>query len=255
MRADVSRPLLPELQDNRLHGAYNDALRELGRAMGLPLVATNDCHYLHREDAKAHEVLLCIQTGKVLADETRWRFDTDELYVKTPEEMAASFGADSEPLRNSVEIARRVDFEFEFGNFHFPRFETPADESLEAVVQRLAREGLTARLAEICGRHGDFDQAPYHERLDRESLAAIREMGFSGYMLIVADFIGYARKLGIPVGPGRGSVVGSLVSDALGITEFDPIEHKLLFERWLDRAANRCPISTSISVSSGATKC
>ena len=90
---------------------------------GLPLVATNDCHYLHRDDARAHEVLLCIQTGKTLADETRWRFDTDELYVKTPEEMAAAFGADSEPVRNTVEIAKRVDFEFEFGKFHFPIYQ------------------------------------------------------------------------------------------------------------------------------------
>src|SRR6267154_2143413 len=91
-----------ELQDNKLHSPYNEALREIGKEVGLPLVATNDCHYLHRDDAKAHEVLLCIQTGKTMADETRWRFDTDELYVKTPEEMAAAFGADSEELRNSV---------------------------------------------------------------------------------------------------------------------------------------------------------
>jgi DNA polymerase-3 subunit alpha len=229
-----------ELQDNKLHGQYNDALRELGRVTGLPLVATNDCHYLHREDAKAHEVLLCIQTGKVLADETRWRFDTDELYVKTPAEMAAAFGADSEPIRNSVAIAQRVDFEFEFGKFHFPRFEAPADQSLEALVEARAREGLATRLAEIRARRGDFDEQPYRERLDRE-IAAIHEMGFSGYMLIVADFIGYARNRGIPVGPGRGSVVGSLVSYALGITEPDPIEHKLLFERWLNLGRKSMP--------------
>jgi len=229
-----------ELQDNKLHGAYNEALRELGRVIGLPTVATNDCHYLHREDAKAHEVLLCIQTGKVLSDESRWRFDTDELYVKTPEEMALAFGADSEPIRNSVEIARRVDFEFEFGKFHFPKFETRAGETLEATVEKRAREGLALRLAEICARRGEFDQQPYHERFDRE-IAAISEMGFSGYMLIVADFIGYARGRGIPVGPGRGSVVGSLVSYALGITELDPIEHKLLFERWLNPGRKSMP--------------
>ncbi len=229
-----------ELQDNKLHGAYNEALRELGRVIGLPVVATNDCHYLHREDAKAHEVLLCIQTGKVLADETRWRFDTDELYVKTPAEMVAAFGADSDAIRNSVEIAKRVDFEFEFGNFHFPKFDTREGETLEGLVEQRAREGLATRLAEIRARRGDFDEQPYHERFDRE-IASIREMGFSGYMLIVADFIGYARKLGIAVGPGRGSVVGSLVSYALGITELDPIEHKLLFERWLNPGRKSMP--------------
>ncbi len=138
-----------ELQDNKLHSPYNEALREIGQQVGLPLVATNDCHYLHRDDAKAHEVLLCIQTGKTMADETRWRFDTDELYVKTPDEMAAAFGADSEEVRNSVEIARRIDFEFEFGKFHFPVFKSGPGVDLDAEMETRAREGLTARLAEI----------------------------------------------------------------------------------------------------------
>jgi DNA polymerase III subunit alpha len=241
-----------ELQDNRLHSPYNDALREIGRTLGLPLAATNDCHYLHREDAKAHEVLLCIQTGKTLADESRWRFDTDELYVKTPEEMAEAFGADSEAIRNTVEIARRVDFEFEFDKFHFPVFQgtgqdadrgpgrNPGTEDLESVLERRVREGLATRLKELHGRRGDFDERPYLERLDRE-LPVIRDMGFSGYMLIVADFINYARSRGIPVGPGRGSVVGSLVSYALRITEVDPVEHKLLFERWLNPGRKSMP--------------
>src|SRR5229473_5649675 len=229
-----------ELQDNALHGPINDSLRELGRTLGLPLVATNDCHYLHREDAKAHEVLLCIQTGKTMADETRWRFDTDELYVKTPEEMARAFGADSEELRNSVEIARRVNFEFEFGKFHFPVFKSGPGVDLDAEMESLARDGLTARLAEIRARRADVNESQYQERIDRE-LPVIRDMGFSGYMLIVADFIGYARGLGIPVGPGRGSVVGSLVSYALGITEVDPVEHRLLFERWLNPGRKSMP--------------
>jgi DNA polymerase III subunit alpha len=229
-----------ELQDNKLHRPHNDALRELGRAMGLPVVATNDCHYLCREDAKAHEVLLCIQTGKTMADDTRWRFDTDELYVKTPQEMAEAFGADSDAIRNTVEIGRRVDFEFEFGKFHFPRFEAPRDETFDSILERRVREGFAARLTEIRARLGEIDEKPYYERLDRE-LPVIREMGFSGYMLIVADFIDYARDRGIPVGPGRGSVVGSLVSYALGITELDPIEHKLLFERWLNPGRHSMP--------------
>src|SRR6266849_5459096 len=234
-----------ELQDNALHGPINDSLRELGRTLGLPLVATNDCHYLHREDAKAHEVLLCIQTGKTLADDTRWRFDTDELYVKTPEEMAAAFGADSEPIRNTLEIANRVDFEFDFGKFHFPIFRPDnaangAVENLDDLLERRARDGLADRRAESHARRSDFDETPYFERLDRE-LPVIREMGFSGYMLIVADFINYARSIGIPVGPGRGSVVGSLVSYALRVTEVDPIEHKLLFERWLNPGRRSMP--------------
>jgi DNA polymerase-3 subunit alpha len=259
-----------ELQDNGLHGPLNGALTDLGRSTGIPLVATNDCHYLHRDDAKAHEVLLCIQTGKTLADETRWRFDTDELYVKTPDEMSAAFGADSEAVRNTLEIANRVDFEFEFGKFHFPIFQLtasqPADELKEEITadgaqatampqavggllsdkeleERLdadVRAGLVRRLEELHARSGDFDEAPYFERLDRE-LPVIREMGFSGYLLIVADFINYARDLGIPVGPGRGSVVGSLVSYALRITEVDPIEHKLLFERWLNPGRHSMP--------------
>src|SRR6266851_5579351 len=238
-----------ELQDNKLHSPYNEALREIGKQVGLPLVATNDCHYLHRDDAKAHEVLLCIQTGKTMADETRWRFDTDELYVKTPEEMIAAFGADSEEIRNTVAIANQVDFEFEFGKFHFPIFrapetkqetDEPSDQDLDAILERSVRAGLTERLAEQHARRGEFNDAPYLERLDRE-LPVIREMGFSGYMLIVTDFINYARGIGIPVGPGRGSVVGSLVSYALRITEVDPIEHKLLFERWLNPGRRSMP--------------
>src|SRR5579863_8999743 len=235
-----------ELQDNALHGPLNEALREIGRTAGIPLVATNDCHYLHRDDAKAHEVLLCIQTGKTLADESRWRFDTDELYVKTPAEMAAAFGADSEPVRNSVEIANRIDFDFEFGKFHFPIFrpdETAAelpDSKLEELLDRDVRDGLAVRLQEMHARRGEFDETPYFERFDRE-MPVIREMGFSGYLLIVADFINYARSIGIPVGPGRRSVVGSLVSYALRITEVDPIEHKLLFERWLNPGRRSMP--------------
>jgi DNA polymerase III subunit alpha len=229
-----------ELQDNNLHRPYNAALAEIASKLGLPTVATNDCHYLHRDDAKAHEVLLCIQTGKTLADETRWRFDTDELYVKTPEEMERAFGAGSEALRNTMEIARQVDFEFEFGKFHFPLFDAGKDVDLDAALEREVRQGLTLRLSEIRSRGAEIDENLYHERVNRE-LPVIRKMGFSGYMLIVADFINYAKSRGIPVGPGRGSVVGSLVSYALRITDIDPIEHKLLFERWLNPGRHSMP--------------
>ena len=254
-----------ELQDNELHGPLNDSLRDIGRTVGVPLVATNDCHYLHRDDAKAHEVLLCIQTGKTMADETRWRFDSDQFYVKTPEEMARAFGADSEEISNTVAIANQVDFEFEFGKFHFPVFAQSATSdrkgangtdgftsqsatglpevsiaSLDQLLDEQVRAGLGERLRELHSRRGGFDEAPYFERLERE-VPVIRDMGFSGYMLIVADFINYARSIGIPVGPGRGSVVGSLVSYALRITEVDPIEHKLLFERWLNPGRHSMP--------------
>jgi len=242
-----------ELQDNKLHGPYNEPLREIANQVGLPMVATNDCHYLHREDARAHEVLLCIQTGKTMADETRWRFDTDELFVKTPAEMAQAFAADDSPVRNTVEIAKRVDFEFEFGKFHFPLYQLAQDERIgiaatpdaqekefQRILEERTREGLAARLREVHARRGEVDETPYYERLNRE-LPVIAEMGFSGYMLIVADFINYARSLQIPVGPGRGSVVGSLVSYALRITELDPIEHKLLFERWLNPGRKSMP--------------
>ncbi|HXW83878.1 MAG TPA: DNA polymerase III subunit alpha [Candidatus Binataceae bacterium] len=231
-----------ELQDNRLHSAINEPLREIGRSLDLPLVATNDCHYLHREDARAHEVLLCIQTGKTMADESRWKFDTDQLYVKTSDEMASAFGADSEEFRNTMEIARRVDFEFEFGKFHFPVYTADGGASIDfdAELERRAREGLERRLAEIRARRGEFDPAPYRSRLERE-LPVIREMGFSGYLLIVQDFIAHAQRKGIPTGPGRGSVVGSLVSYSLGVTEVDPIEHRLLFERWLNTGRKSMP--------------
>jgi DNA polymerase-3 subunit alpha len=229
-----------ELQDNKLHGPYNDALRDIGQKVGLPLVATNDCHYLHRGDARAHEVLLCIQTGKTMADETRWRFDTDELYVKTPAEMATAFGADSEAIRNTLEIANRVDFEFETGNFHFPNYKIDAGDNLDAMLERRSCEGLVRRLEEIGARRSELDEKPYYDRLSDE-LPIIREMGFAGYLLIVSDFINYARERGIPVGPGRGSVVGSLVSYALRITDLDPIEHKLLFERWLNPGRKSMP--------------
>src|ERR1700688_678856 len=185
-----------ELQDNKLHSPYNQALREIGKQVGLPLVATNDCHYLHRDDAKAHEVLLCIQTGKTMADESRWRFDTDELYVKTPEEMAKAFGADSEELRNSVEIARRIDFEFEFGKFHFPLYQDAPPGDFDRVLEERVKAGMAARLAELHARRGEFDETQYQERIDRE-IPVIRDMGFAGYMLIVHDYISHARSKGI----------------------------------------------------------
>ena len=188
-----------ELQDNRLHAPLNDALREIGRTAGLPLVATNDCHYLHRGDARAHEVLLCIQTGKTLADESRWRFDTDELYVKTPEEMATAFGADSEEFRNTMEIARRVDFEFEFGKFHFPIYQDAPPDDLDQVLETRVKAGLEARLAEIHARRGEFDEAPYYERLDARIAGHPRD----GLFGLHADRRRLYRLRAQPGHPGR----------------------------------------------------
>ncbi len=177
-----------ELQDNKLHGPYNHAIVDIGKKLGLPTVATNDCHYLHRDDARAHEVLLCIQTGKTMADETRWKFDTDELYVKTPEEMAAAFGADSEPYRNTMEIARRVDFEFEFGKFHFPVYKavwlkTGAQMDYEAEMTRRARErtGKTPRRnSRPAAPRTSTSHAPYWRAAGNQELPVICDMGFAG---------------------------------------------------------------------------
>lgn len=232
-----------ELQDNRLpeQAEVNAELRHLARSLGLPVVATNDCHYLSPEDAAAHEVLLCIQTGKTLADEKRWRFATDQLYLKSPAEMAAAFADVPEALSATCEIARRCDLELK-QRFRFPEFTPPAGLSLEEYLGQEARRGLAARLAERFGpgEASDGAAARYRERLEHE-LEVITGRGLAGYFLIVADFVNFARRQGIPVGPGRGSAAGSLVAYALGITGLDPIEHGLLFERFLNPERRSLP--------------
>jgi DNA polymerase-3 subunit alpha len=224
-----------ELQDNRLPAQeqVNRELVTLGRALGLPLVGTNDCHYLAPEDAAAHEVLLCIQTGKTRSDERRWKFDTDQLYVKTPEEMAVAFRDLPEAVATTLAIARRCEFELK-QQLQFPVYAVPDGTTLESVLEREARRGLDERL----NAHRTLDWSPareqeYEQRLGGE-LRTITSMGFAGYFLIVADFINWAKGQGIPVGPGRGSAAGSLVAYALRITDLDPIEHGLLFERFLN---------------------
>ncbi len=227
-----------ELQPNRIpdQARVNAALIEIHRKTGIPVVATNDCHYLHREHAESHDVLLAIQTGKTLNDPTRWRFEYDDFYVKSAAEMAEHFRDLPEAITNSLVIADRVDLQLRFGQYAFPVFTTPDGESLEGYLQRQARAGLERRLAQIGSRRGlapDALRPVYLPRLEFE-LATISTMGFAGYFLIVADFINEAKRRGIPVGPGRGSAAGSLVAYALGITDLDPIEHKLLFERFLN---------------------
>jgi DNA polymerase-3 subunit alpha len=231
-----------EMQDNHLAAQekVNGELLGLARELGLPLVGTNDCHYLRPEDAAAHEVLLCIQTGKTFSDERRWKFETDQLYVKDAAEMAAAFAHAPEAVANTLDIARRCEFELK-QQWQFPVYRAPEGETLEGLLDRMARQGLDERLNEV-GRLGwsAERQRGYDDRLAFE-LEIIRSMGFAGYFLIVADFINWAKNQGIPVGPGRGSAAGSLVAYALRITDLDPIEHGLLFERFLNPERRSMP--------------
>ena len=233
-----------EIQDNKLaaQDRANTELVRLARELGLPLVATNDCHYLAADDAKAHEILLCIQSKKTRDDPKAWKLGTHELYVKSPEEMTAAFAALPEAVANTVAIAERCNVELRFGRYQFPVFETPHGESLEEHLDSSAREGLAQRIALKSGRPDwtPEKEKSYRERLEFE-LTTIRKMGFAGYFLIVADFIGEAKRRGIPVGPGRGSGAGSLVAYSLGITNIDPIPYGILFERFLNPERKSMP--------------
>ncbi len=216
-------------------GLINEKLYAMADKLSLPLVATNDCHYLRREDARAHEVLLCIQTGKTINDADRMRFSTDQFYFRSTEEMKALFAGREEPITNTALIADQCNLELKFGEYHFPRFAVPQGESLDSYLENLAKQGLEKRLTEMGTGEGSFARGreEYFTRLGKE-LATIKSMGFSGYFLIVSDFINYAKKRGIPVGPGRGSAAGSLVAYSLGITDLDPLRYGLLFERFLN---------------------
>ncbi len=222
-----------EVQDTGLEEQkrVNRGLWELGRKLGIPLVATNDCHYLRREDAAAHDVLLCIQTGKTLKDPKRMRFSTEQFYLRPAEEMDQLFGHYPEALKNTVEIAERCNLELRFGEYHLPRFKPATGESLDNYLEKTAREGLENRLTATALAQKEREQ--YMKRLHDE-LSIIKSMGFSDYFLIVADFVNYARTKGIPVGPGRGSAAGSLVAYSLGITGIDPQKYDLIFERFLN---------------------
>jgi len=225
-----------ELQKNGAENQtlINERLLEISRESFLPIVATNDCHYLHREDAPAHEVLLCLQTGKTLNDKDRMRFSSDEFYFRSPQEMMNLFRETPEAIAHTLEIAEGCNLELKFEEKHIPRITVPTGESPESHLERLAREGLERRLQAYRDTK-DFDEQVlrYRHRLEEE-LKIIKSMGYPGYFLIVADFIHYAKKKGIPVGPGRGSVAGSLVAYALEITDLDPIEYDLIFERFLN---------------------
>jgi DNA polymerase-3 subunit alpha len=218
-----------EVQDHGLPDERTTAegLIALGKSMGIPVVATNDCHYLAREDSEAHEVLLCIQTGKTMLDADRFRFATDQLYVKTAEEMEALFGHAPETLRNTLAVAERCELTLDTERVQLPAFPLPPEiESEEHYLKRLAAEGLERRYGAAAGE-------VHHTRLAYE-LDTICTVGYARYFLIVRDFTDYARQNGVAVGPGRGSAAGSLVSYCLGITDIDPIRFDLLFERFLN---------------------
>ncbi|GAB6877428.1 DNA polymerase III subunit alpha [Thermaerobacter litoralis] len=216
-----------EIQDHGIpeeRRAYNRIL-ELAKRFDVPVVATNDVHYLHRDDAAAHEVLLCIQTGKTLDDPGRMRFDGPEFYLKTPEEMAALFRDVPEALANTVRLAERCQLEFEFGRFLLPHYEVPEGHDAASYLRYLCETKLPERYPNA--------GSEVRDRLNHE-LEVITRMGYPAYFLIVWDFVDYARRNGIAVGPGRGSAAGSLVAYVLGITDIDPLRYNLLFERFLN---------------------
>ena len=220
-----------ELQDQGLEGQrkLNTALVALAGELGLGLVATNDAHYIDQGDAQAHDILLCIQTLKSLSDPTRLRFGSEEFYLKSGEEMWARFGERPDSLANTLAIAERCSLDFDFGRVHLPQAPVPEGYDNETYLEKLCREGLDRRYPHASPE----ERRRLEERLERE-LSVIRDLGFAGYFLIVWDFIDFARREGIPVGPGRGSVTGSLVAYCLGITNICPIRHNLIFERFLN---------------------
>ena len=218
-----------EIQANEMpeQADLNKQLIELSKDLHIGLVATNDCHYLTREDAKAHEVLLCIQTGKTLSDTNRMKLSTDAFYFKSPAEMKETFLDTPEAIENTRKIAEKCNLDFTFDEYCLPTFEVPEGYTADSYVEELSRAGLKKKLkAEV------FPDA-YEERMAFE-LAMISKMGFSAYFLIVWDFINYAKGKDIPVGPGRGSAAGSLVAYGLDITGIDPMMYGLLFERFLN---------------------
>lgn len=225
-----------EIQNNGVENQeqVNERLMEIGHQLSLPSVATNDCHYLYRADAKAQEVLLCIQTGKTLQDADRMKFSSEEFYFKSPQEMSDLFRNAPEAVTQAAEIAEECNLEIHFDEKHIPKIVVPAGETAESYLEKLAKEGLEARLSRFQGEKNLNDRLSRYKARLEEELRIIKSMGFPGYFLIVYDFIHYAKDHQIPVGPGRGSVAGSLVAYALNITDLDPIEYDLIFERFLN---------------------
>ena len=216
-----------ELQDHGLpeQRTVNPRLVRLARELDIPLVVTNDCHYLTSEDAEAQDVLMCIQTGKTLSDEHRMRMDTDQLYVKSEAEMLERFGNFEDAIQRTEEIARRCNVDFDFSTTHLPAFPLPEGKTDRGYLRQLCEEGLMRRYGP--------DRPDARQRMEYE-LGVIESMGYVDYFLIVWDFIHYAKTHGVGVGPGRGSGAGSIVAYALDITEIDPLKYALVFERFLN---------------------
>ena len=217
-----------EIQDHHLpeQQAVNAGILRLSKETGIPLAATNDCHYLTREDAAMQDVLMCVQTGKLVEDRDRMRFETQEFYVKSEEEMRALFPNCPEAVDNTQKIAELCSVEFQFGTYHLPEFKLPRGEADgDAYFEKLCWQGFERRYP------GGGEELRGRLRME---MGVIRQMGFVDYFLIVSDFIGYAKENGIPVGPGRGSGAGSMVAYCLRITDVDPIKYGLIFERFLN---------------------
>ena len=216
-----------ELQDHGMpeQARVNRELIKISEELNFPLTVSNDVHYLDRDDAKSHDVLLCIQTGKTINEENRMKFPSDEFYLKSPDEMAALFPENKDALENTIKIANRCNVDIKFHEQHLPEFTVPKGYTHEDYLKKLATEGMYARYENVTDN--------IKERFDFE-FNTIKNMGFVDYFLIVWDFIRYARKHEIQVGPGRGSAAGSIVSYCLGITDVDPLKFNLLFERFLN---------------------
>ena len=216
-----------ELQNHGLReqAQVNSALLRMHKETGIPLVCTNDAHYLRREDAESHDVLLCIQTGKTVDDENRMRYEPQRFYLRSTEEMAALFPDYPEAIENTGKIAERCNLEFTFGKYHLPEFKLPAGYDSLTYLRELCDKGFAER-------YGD-EHPEYRKQLEYE-IDMIDKMGFTDYFLIVSDFVRYAKSVGIPVGPGRGSAAGSMVSYCLSITDIDPMKYDLYFERFLN---------------------
>ena len=216
-----------ELQDHGIpeQRTVNAQIRKLAEKLSLPLVVTNDAHYLRKSDAKMQDVLLCIQTGKTVDDPNRMKFETEEFYLKSEEELRELFPDVPEAFDNTVKIAERCNVEFTFGKYFLPEFKLPEGVTSLSYLKQLCREGFD----ELYGT----EHPEYMQQLDYE-IDMIEKMGFTDYFLIVSDFVRYAKSVGIPVGPGRGSAAGSMVSYCLAITDIDPVKYGLFFERFLN---------------------
>ena len=224
-----------EVQPNGLEDQekVNLEWKKLSKETGIPIVATGDCHYVHKSDAKTHEVLMAIQLGKTLNDGKRLRHDVESYYIKSEQEFHQAFSDIPEALENTIKIANSCNVELPFGKTQLPRYSIPEGENLASFLEKVAMEGMNKRFISFERVGKKYDKAQYIDRLKRE-LLVINSMDFSGYFLIVWDFIRYAKEQKIPVGPGRGSGAGSLVAYALQISDIDPIPYNLLFERFLN---------------------